>query len=121
MDRPYRHIAVERSGDVHCVGLTHAKLDEAGLYELTDDLNQLIAADGCAKVVLSLGPEEPQFMYSVFLAKLVGLQRKLQAKGGALKLCHVGPDTLKIFDACRLTPLFVFYPDRAAAVAAFAG
>lgn len=120
MDRPYRHIAVERAGDVHCVRLTHAKLDENGLYELNDDMNQLVGEDGCTKLVLSLGPEEPQFLYSVFLAKLVGVQRKLQTKGGGLKLCDVGPDTRAIFDACRLTPLFTFYTDRAAAVAAFA-
>lgn len=119
MERPYRHIAIERAGDVHCVRLTEPKLDENGLHELSDELNRLLAEGGCRKLVLSLGPDEPQFLYSVFLAKLVGLQRRLQAVAGGLKLCHVGPDTMQIFEACRLTPLFAFYPDRAAAVAAF--
>jgi anti-anti-sigma factor len=119
MERPYRHIAVERTGDVHCVRLTQTKLDENGLYELSDDLNRLLA-EGCRKLVLSLGPEEPQFLYSVFLAKLVSLQRKLQAAGGGMKLCQVGPDTMDIIAACGLVKLFSFYPDPPAAVAAFA-
>ncbi len=119
MDRPYRHIDVETAGDVHCVKLRETKLDENALYELTDELGALVGEDGCSKVVLTLGPEEPQFLYSVFLAKLVTLQRRLRAKGGALKLADVAADTVRIFDACRLTPLFDFQPDRAAALASF--
>jgi anti-anti-sigma factor len=119
MERPYRHIDIERAGDVYCVRLRQSKLDETALYELADELTRLVMEDGCRKLVLSLGPEEPQFLYSVFLAKLVTLQRRLQASGGALKLADAAPDTVRIFDACRLTPLFEFVPDRAAAVAAF--
>jgi anti-anti-sigma factor len=119
MDRPYRHIKLERTGDVHCVRLRHAKLDEAALYELADELISLITEDGCRKLLLSLGPEEPQFLFSVFLAKLVTLQRRLHANGGALKLADVSADTRRIFDACRLTSLFDFVPDRAAGLAAF--
>ncbi|HYT90400.1 MAG TPA: STAS domain-containing protein [Gemmataceae bacterium] len=119
MDRPYRHIEIDRTGDVHCVRLCQAKMDETALYELADELDRLVSADGCRKLLLSLGPEEPQFLYSVFLAKLVTLQRRLQAGGGALKLCEVSDDTRKIFDACRLTPLFDFVPNRTAGLAAF--
>jgi anti-anti-sigma factor len=78
-----------------------------------------VSEDGCRKLLLSLGPEDPQFLYSVFLAKLVTLQRRLQAAGGALKLCDVSADTRRIFDACRLTPLFDIVADRAAGLAAF--
>jgi anti-anti-sigma factor len=120
MERPYRHIEVERIGDVHCVRLRQVKVEEDALYELADELNHLVAEGGCAKLVLRLGPEEPQFLYSIFLAKLVTLQRRLRAKNGALKLSDVAPETLRIFDACRLTPLFEFAPTRDAAVASFA-
>jgi anti-anti-sigma factor len=120
MERPYRHIDVERIGEVFCVRLRQSRLDETALYELCDELTCLLREDGCRKLVLSLGPEEPQCLYSVFLAKLVTLRRQLRGEGGALKLCEVAPDTLEIFDVCRLTPLFDFYPDKASAVAAFA-
>src|SRR5947209_7726391 len=121
MERPYHHIEVERSEDVFCIRLRKPTLDEAALHELSDDLSQLLTRDGCCKLVFSLGPEEPQCLYSIFLAKLVALQRRLKAAGGGLKLCEVGPDTLRIFDACGLTSLFAFMPDKAAAIAAFAG
>lgn len=121
MERPYRHLDIERSGDIFCVRLQQPKLEEAGLHELGEELNRLLTEDGCCKLVLCLGPEEPQCLYSILLAKLVGLRRRLKAAGGGLKLCHVSPNTQKIFDVCGLTPLFEFHPDRAAAVAAFAG
>ena len=121
MERPYHHIEVEQTGDVFCIRLRKQTLDEAALHELSDDLNQLLTRDACCKLVFSLGPEEPQCLYSIFLAKLVALQRRLKAAGGGLKLCEVGPDTLRIFDACGLTSLFTFVPDRATAIAAFAG
>jgi anti-anti-sigma factor len=120
MERPYRHIEIERPGDVHCIRLRQPQLDEAALYELCDELTQLVAQDGCRKMVLSLGPEEPRFLYSIFLAKLVTLQRRLQAGDGGLKLCDVGPDTKNIFEACGLVRLFEFYPDKGAALQAFA-
>jgi anti-anti-sigma factor len=91
------------------------------VYELGDELHHLAAQDGCRKMVLSLGPPEPQFLYSVFLAKLVTLQRRLQARGGKLKIADTTPETRDIFDACGLTNLFDFAPDRATALASFAG
>jgi anti-anti-sigma factor len=121
MSLPYHHLEVERAGDVFCIRLRQARLDEATLYELCDELTRLVSEDGCCKMVLSLGPQEPQFLYSIFLAKLVTLQRRLKADGGALKLCDVGPDTLRIFGACGLTPIFEFCPDKAAALAALSG
>jgi anti-anti-sigma factor len=120
MERPYRHIEVECVGDVHCVRLKQLTLDENALYEMADELHHLGAQDDCRKLVLSLGPEEPRFLYSVFLAKLVTLQRRLQAHGGKLKIADASVDTRSVFDACGLTPLFDFAPDRATALAAFA-
>jgi anti-anti-sigma factor len=119
MERPYRHIDVEPAGDVFYARLRQSRMDENALYEMGDELTRLVREDGCRKLILSLGPEEPECLYSVFLAKLVGLRRDLLAAGGGLKLCHVKPETLRIFDVCRLTPLFDFYPDKAAALAAF--
>jgi anti-anti-sigma factor len=121
MPRPYRHLEVESADQVFCVRLRKPQLDEADLYELCNELTRLFTEDGCRKMVLSLGPEEPQLLYSVFLAKLVTLRRRLEADGGALKLCEVGPGTMEIFDACGLRPLFEFYPDQAAALRSFAG
>jgi hypothetical protein len=72
-------------------------------------------------MVLSLGPESPQVLFSVFLAKLVMIRRRLLESGGApLKLCDTTADVHGVFEACQLNNLFDFYPDRASAVASFA-
>ena len=71
-------------------------------------------------MVLVLGPPELEFLYSVFLAKLVSLQRRLRDVNGALKLAGAGSTTRGIFEACRLEALFDFADDEAAAIRAFA-
>jgi anti-anti-sigma factor len=114
------HLVIDQQEDVFCVRLRQPRLDEAGIYAVGEELNALVERDGCRKMVLSLGPEEPECLYSVFLAKLVTLQRKLHEHGGALKIVEASPDTLNIFRACKLLDWFDFVGDRATAVAALA-
>jgi anti-anti-sigma factor len=116
MTRPYRHIEVERRGEVFCVRLHHPRLDEPAIYELAGELRALVADEGCRKMALSLGPHAPECLYSVFLAKLITLQRVLREHGGELVLCHVQPVVRDIFAACCLEQLFHFLPDFEAAV-----
>ena len=116
MTRPHRLIHVERRGDVFCVRLHPSRLDEAMIHELSDELRGLVTNEGCRKMALSLGPESPECLYSVFLAKLITLQRVLREHDGELVLCHVQPAVRDIFEACRLEELFAFQPDFNAAV-----
>ncbi len=117
MTRPYRHIEVERRGEVFCVRLQQTRMDEATIYELVAELRRLVTDGGCRRMALSLGPQSPECLYSVFLAKLITLQRVLREHGGELVLCHVQPDVRNIFAACCLEQLFQFLPDFEAAVA----
>ncbi len=117
MERPYKHLIVERQGEVWCARLVAPRIAEDQLEELGDEFAQLVN-DGCYKLVLSLGPHGPECLYSVFLAKLVTLHRRLQANSGALRLAEVGPEARDIFAACHLDQLFHFAPTTAAAVAA---
>jgi hypothetical protein len=118
MELPYRHIVVERQGDVWCAHLAAPRLLECHLDELGDEFARLVNDDGCRKLVLSLGPQDPECLYSVFLAKLVTLLRRLQGAGGALKLADASAETHDIFTACHLDKMFDFAPTTAAAVAA---
>jgi hypothetical protein len=120
MTRQYRYIRVERKNDVFCVHLRQPKLDEPGIYGLADELLHLINVEGCRKMVLSLGPEEPQCLYSVFLAKLISVRRHLLEKGGALKLCEAGSAVTDVFAACQLKDYFDFTPDEETALEQFA-
>jgi hypothetical protein len=120
MERPYRHITVDREGDVHCVRLAQLHLSETDVIELSDELVSLIIDRGCRKLALSLGPESPECLYSIFLAKLVMVRRRLRECNGHMRLCEVAPPVLGIFEACRLNDYFEFEPTRQAAVASLA-
>lgn len=116
MTRPYRHIEVEMRGDAFCVRLLQTRLNEPVLYELASELRGLVVDGGCREMALSLGPKPPECLYSVFLAKLISLQRLLSERGGGLILCHASPVVHEIFAACCLDRLFHFLPDFEAAV-----
>lgn len=118
MQRPFSQIEFQQEGDVFCVRLCQQRLDEKGLEELGAEIARLIDEYGCSRLVLNLGPGDPLCLYSVFLAKLVNLQRRMKDSHGALVLASVSPDTLKIFKAAGLDRFFAFYPDQKAAVAA---
>jgi hypothetical protein len=120
MTRPYHYIEVERRGDVVCTRLRRSQLDEPMIHELAGELRRLVTEESCRKLALSLGPEAPQCLYSVFLAKLITLQRMLRERGGELVLCYVSPPVHSIFATCCLDQLFHFEPDFDAAVAYWA-
>src|SRR5262245_54338587 len=101
----YRHLDVERTGEVWTAHLKHTQLDEPAAHELGSELLGLVDNDGCRKLVLVLGPDEVVCLYSLLLAKLVTLQKHLSAVGGMLKLAEVGPATRGIFEVCRLASL----------------
>ena len=115
----YRHISATRQGDVVCVRLKHTRLEETEIAQLGDEILSLCRQDGCRKLALSLGPETPYCLYSVFLAKLVAIRNALGKLGGQMVLCDVGPNTYDAFEACQLHKEFVFVRDFAAALAHF--
>ncbi len=117
MEGPFLQLDVERREDVFCVRLRSNRLDEPAIYQVGEEFLRLINEQGCRKLVLSLGPEPLDCLYSIFLTKLITLRRRLLEKGGAMKLCNVHPETLGVFEACRLKEFFDFVPDEAAAVA----
>jgi anti-anti-sigma factor len=119
MTRQFRLIHVERKNDVFCVHLRQRKLDETDIYALADEMLHLINVEGCRKMVLCLGPEEPQCLYSVFLAKLISVRRQILEKGGALKLCDAGSAVTDVFAACQLQDYFDFAPDEETAIEQF--
>ena len=122
MEPSFRHLEVERRGDVFCARVRDNRLlAEIEVQRLAAELVDLVKVHGCRKLALSLGPGPLQCLYSVFLAKLVALRRILEEQGGAIKLCEVHPETYGVFKACRLHEHFDFLPDLDAAVAAFAG
>ena len=85
---PYKQIATEQHGDVHCVGLRNPRLRFTELDDLISELDRFVADSKCNKLVFLLGPEEPQCLYSLFLAKL-------DSATGILDYCSANPARLK--------------------------
>jgi len=116
MTRRHSLITVDRKGDVFCVRLRKSQLDESEIYALTEELLSLVSEQSCRKMALSLGPQEPRCLYSVFLAKLITVRRRLLENGGALILYDVAPAVLDVFAACQLQDYFDFAPDMESAI-----
>lgn len=114
----YRHISVTSEQGVLCLRLTHARLEESEIQQLGDEVLDACSAPDC-KVALSIGPDTPYCLYSVFLAKLVALRNALRRHGGRMVLCDASPNAYSAFEACKLHQEFTFLPDIPAAVAHF--
>ena len=118
--KTYRHIKAEYREGVCCVRLRHTRLEEGEIQQFGDELVSLGSQEGYRKIALSLGPEPPDCLYSVFLAKLVAVRNALARLDGRLVLCELAPVAYHVFEACLLHREFVFLPDFAAAIAYFA-
>jgi hypothetical protein len=119
MSAPLKYLQAEQFGDVLAIRLQPTTVAVDDLDGMLAEVEGALSERGCKKLVFSLGPDEPLCLYSVFLAKLVSLQRRLQNGGGGLKIAEASADVQEIFEACRLHSFFEFIPDRAAAIAAF--
>jgi hypothetical protein len=121
MSQAYRHIVVQQHSTVGCVRLVKPRLDETEIYQLFGELLHLARDGGCPHIALSLGPQPPNCMYSIFLAKLIGLERRLREMGGGLKLCECPQEVIDILDAVVLLDRFELVPDPDTAVRQWQG
>jgi hypothetical protein len=113
--REFRHVLVERKGDISCVRLRKPNLEEQELYALAEELLSLVSEQNCRKMAISLAPP-PSCLYSVFLAKLITVRRRMLEAGGAMVLCDASLAVHGVFAACQLHDYFDFAPDMASAI-----
>jgi hypothetical protein len=118
MPRPYEFIGFEQVGDAFSVRLLRPRVEDYHMEDLGAELARLIDEENCRCMVLNLGPEEPDCLISVLLAKLINLQRRLEGLGGGLALAHVSEHTRTIFRVAGIERFFHFYPDQASALQA---
>ena len=118
MQDRYKFIAFDCRDGVFCVRLQNARVEDHQMEDLGAELAALIDEENGRKIVLSLGPEEPDWLISVFLAKLINLQRRLAGIGGVLVLAHVSQHTRDIFRVAGIEKFFHFYPDQQSALQA---
>src|SRR5690349_2666285 len=114
----FDQIDVDCRGDVHCVRLKKRRLNENDQLRFGDEMAQLITEHGCRRLALSLGNDELDCLYSMFLGKLVATRRLMLQSGGHLHLCEVGPASLSVLTTCKLNELFEIHKDMDTAVKA---
>lgn len=114
----YQFIDFEIVSGIFCVHLQRLRVEDRNMDDLGAELARLVDEENCKKMVLCLGPEEPEFLISVFLAKIINLQRRLDAMGGAFVLACVSDYTRHVFRVAGIEKFFRFFPDQDAAVQA---
>jgi anti-anti-sigma factor len=87
--------------------------ESRGLLTLIDNLLE----SGATRMVINL--EHVHYVDSAGLGALIEMQRKTKAKGGSLKLCHLGPNLRQALEIARLLPIFDTCASETAAVASF--
>lgn len=113
-----RRLEVEDIGDVTVVNFTVRKiLDEQNIQLIGDQLYSLVDEAGRKKILLNFSNVE--YLSSAALAKLITLNKKLQAAGGRLILCNIDPQIREVFEITKLNKLFTIHDEEQAALQAF--
>jgi anti-sigma B factor antagonist len=108
-------IAVDKMGDVAIAELPVEELDASNAGELKRDIAPLLEAH--AKLVIDLG--RLRFVDSSGLGAFISCLRKLNAKGGDLKLCGMSKQVRAVFELVRMHRIFDIFSTREEALRAF--
>jgi anti-sigma B factor antagonist len=108
-------LSVERAGDVAIVVLPVDELDASNSAEFKRDIAPVLEAN--AKVALDLS--RLRFIDSSGLGSFLSCLRKVNAKGGDLKLFQVARQVRTIIELVRLNRMMDILDTRDAAVRAF--
>ena len=114
----HRHFNVAEIGDVTVVRFCNPLMaDDIDSEEFGRSLYSLVENDQRKKLVLNFSTVE--FLNSGTLAKLITLDRKVKAQGGALKLSNIRPAIYEVFNITNLNRVLDIKEDEADALADF--
>ena len=108
-------MAVEKAGDVAVAAVPVDELDASNAGEFKRDIAPLLEAN--AKLVLDLS--RLRFVDSSGLGAFISCLRKLNAKGGDLKLCGMSKQVRAVFELVRMHRVFDILVTKEDAVRAF--
>ncbi|HEV3345258.1 MAG TPA: STAS domain-containing protein [Pirellulales bacterium] len=114
----YRRIATSVRSGVIIVRFTETKItDPARIEELSRELTQLVDAEHPSKLLLNF--DKVDYLSSEALRVFLLLQKKMQSRGGMLKLCNVAPEIFQVFEITGLNKLFDIRPTEVDALSEF--
>ncbi|MFH1924853.1 MAG: STAS domain-containing protein [Planctomycetota bacterium] len=112
-----KRLEVSEVGDVTVVHFRDQRIiEDLAIQETGQELIELVG-EGRTKLLLNFSAVG--FMSSAALGKLITLNKKVQAAGGALKMCNIRPEIREVFVITRLDRLFDIKEDESEALAAF--
>ncbi len=106
---------VEKTGDVAVVVIPIQELDASNTGELKRDVAPLLEV--CSQLVFDL--HKLRFLDSSGLGAFLSCLRRMNSKGGDLKLCGMSKQVRMIFELVRMHRIFDIYETQEEAVAAF--
>jgi anti-sigma B factor antagonist len=108
-------LTFEVIGDVAVAVVPVEELDASNAGEFKREIGSVLDAN--ARLVLDLG--SVRFVDSSGLGAFISCLRKLNAKGGDLKLCCMSKPVRAVFELVRMHRVFDILPTREDAVRAF--
>jgi anti-sigma B factor antagonist len=108
-------IALDRMGDVTVAVVPMEELDASNAAEFKREVAPLLEAT--TKLVLDLS--RLRFVDSSGLGAFISCLRKLNAKGGDVKLCAMSKQVRAVFELVRMHRVFDIYGTREEAVRMF--
>ena len=108
-------LALEKVGDVAVSAVPVEELDASNAAEFKRDIAPLLEAN--ARLVLDL--TRLRFVDSSGLGAFISCLRKLNAKGGELKLCGMSKQVRAVFELVRMHRVFDILATKEDAVRAF--
>jgi anti-sigma B factor antagonist len=109
-------IAVDKTGDVAVVRVPVEELDASNVGEFRRDMAPVLEAN--TKLVFDL--QRLRFTDSSGLGAFLSCLRRVNARGGDVKLCGMSPQVRAVFELVRLHRIFDIYSTPEEAVHAFA-
>jgi anti-sigma B factor antagonist len=91
----------------------HGELDLLSASDLRQELFGLIE-DGATTILVDL--EDTTFIDSMTISVLLGAVRRLQPRGGELRIACADPNIKRIFEMTLLDRVFAMYPSRESAL-----
>jgi anti-sigma B factor antagonist len=109
-------LVLQRSGDVAVATVPVEDLDASNAGEFKRDMTPVV--DATTKLVLDLS--RLRFVDSSGLGAFISCLRKLNAKGGDLKLCGMSKQVRAVFELVRMHRVFDIFATTEDAIRAFA-
>ena len=106
---------VERILDVAVVSLPMEELDASNAADFKRDIAPLLEAN--TRTVLDLS--RLRFLDSSGLGAFLSCLRRVNAKGGDLKLCGMSKQVRAVFELVRMHKVFAIFPTKEEAARAF--